>query len=39
MSKAKATSPQNIVNKELLEEAFQFMCTAKTLAEKYEANK
>ena len=39
MSKAKAKSPQNIVNKELLEEAFQFMCTAKTLAEKYEANK
>lgn len=39
MSKVKAKSPQNIVNKELLEEAFQFMCTAKTLAEKYEANK
>ncbi|MDB4649098.1 thiamine pyrophosphate-dependent enzyme [Crocinitomicaceae bacterium] len=39
MSKAKAKSPQNFVNKELLEEAFQFMCTAKTLAEKYEANK
>ena len=39
MSKAKAKSPQNSVNKELLEEAFQFMCTAKTLAEKYEANK
>ena len=39
MSKAKAKSPQNIVNKELLEEAFQLMCTAKTLAEKYEANK
>ena len=39
MSKAKAKSPQNLVNKELLEEAFQFMCTAKTLAEKYEANK
>lgn len=39
MSKAKAKLPQNSVNKELLEEAFQFMCTAKTLAEKYEANK
>ena len=39
MSKAKAKSPKNLVNKELLEEAFQFMCTAKTLAEKYEANK
>jgi 2-oxoisovalerate dehydrogenase E1 component len=39
MSKIKAKSPQNIVGKELLEEAFYFMCKAKTLTEKYEANK
>ena len=39
MSKIKAKSPQNIVSKELLEEAFYFMCKAKTLTEKYEANK
>ena len=39
MSKIKARTPQNIVGKELLEEAFYFMCKAKTLTEKYEANK
>ena len=39
MSKKKAQSNQNILKKETLEEAFHFMCTAKTLAEKYEENK
>ena len=39
MSKIKAQSKQNILKKETLEEAFHFMCTAKTLAEKYEENK
>lgn len=39
MSKKKTQSNQNILKKETLEEAFHFMCTAKTLAEKYEENK
>ena len=39
MSKITAKSKQNILKKETLEKAFEFMCRAKTLAEKYEENK
>ena len=39
MSKITAESKQNILEKETLEKAFEFMCRAKTLAEKYEENK
>ena len=39
MSKIKAKTKQNILKKETLEKAFEFMCRAKTLAEKYEENK
>lgn len=39
MSKISAKSVQSILKKETLEKAFYFMCTAKTLAEKYEENK
>ena len=39
MSKISAKSVQSILKKETLEKAFHFMCTAKTLAEKYEENK
>ncbi|MBL1280617.1 MAG: tungsten formylmethanofuran dehydrogenase [Fluviicola sp.] len=36
---AKSKSSTNKISKETLLKAFHFMCTAKTLAEKYEANK
>ena len=36
---AKPKSPKNKITKETLLQSFQVMCTAKTLAEKYEANK
>ena len=39
MSKITAKSKQNILKKETFEKAFEFMCRAKTLAEKYEENK
>ena len=39
MSKITAKSKQNILKQETLEKAFEFMCRAKTLAEKYEENK
>ena len=39
MSKVTAKSKQNILKKETLDKAFGFMCTAKTLSEKYEENK
>ncbi len=39
MSKTTAESKRNMLKKETLEKAFGFMCNAKTLAEKYEANK
>ena len=38
MSKITAKSKQNILEKETLDNAFGFMCRAKTLAEKYEEN-
>lgn len=39
MSKITAKSKQRILKKEILEKAFEYMCRAKTLAEKYEENK
>tara|TARA_B100001287_G_scaffold252012_1_gene233658 strand:- start:4897 stop:6981 length:2085 start_codon:yes stop_codon:yes gene_type:complete len=39
MSKITAKSKQNISKNETLEKAFEYMCRAKTLAEKYEENK
>ena len=39
MSKITAKSKQRILKKEILDKAFEYMCRAKTLAEKYEENK
>ncbi|MCE3295417.1 MAG: tungsten formylmethanofuran dehydrogenase [Crocinitomicaceae bacterium] len=36
---SKVKEPKTVLNKKILSEAFRLMCTAKTLAEKYEANK
>jgi 2-oxoisovalerate dehydrogenase E1 component len=39
MEKTSELSVSNSISKEVIEKAFRFMCTAKTMAEKFEANK
>ena len=39
MEKTSELSVSNSISKEVIEKAFRLMCTAKTMAEKFEANK